>query len=92
MINLIFTSFKQQNNLSSNGLRFLPSVGMTAQCVGNGRGRHGGNMYSQNGNNISRRVCPFFFHVAQSFRMERSGMRNLIMFDNELITQYVVDR
>ena len=37
--------------------------------------------YSQNGNSINRRVCPFYSpYIAQSFRMERSGMRNPFRF------------
>jgi len=38
-------------------------------------------------NNISRRVCPFCSpHIAQSFRMEHSGMRNLF----HLPVQFVI--
>jgi len=71
-----------------------------------GRGRHGGKRFLPSvETGISRRVCPFCSpHIAQSFRMERSGMRNLktshviseknkiIRFNNTSVTCPVRDK
>jgi len=63
-----------------SGLFEIPPYGRNDSPIykERGRGRHGGNKYLQNGNSISRRVCPFCStHVAQSFRTQRSEVRNL---------------
>ena len=63
---------------------------MTGAGLGGGKGQTRRQQVFAKGNNIRRRVCPFFFHVAQSFRMKRSEMRNLFSDDNELITKLVI--
>ena len=52
------TNCTGKNDGTDSSLHYV-AFGMTARCVGDRRDRHGGNKYSQNGNNISRRVCPF---------------------------------